>query len=80
VDADGANVPAVLDALAEEYRALYRERFGARLRVCSYLRRAAFAPGALVELGVAALGLSATFRRALARATRGGESVARRAG
>jgi flavin-dependent dehydrogenase len=62
----------VFDALAAEYRALYRERFGARLRVCSYLRRAAFAPGVLTELGVAALGASERVRRTLARATRGG--------
>jgi flavin-dependent dehydrogenase len=62
---------AAFDALAGEYRALYRERFGARLRVCSYLRRAAFAPQPLVELGVAALGASAGLRRVLARATRG---------
>ncbi|MFL6230920.1 MAG: NAD(P)/FAD-dependent oxidoreductase [Pyrinomonadaceae bacterium] len=62
-------------ALASEYRSLYRERFGARLRVCSYLRRAAFAPGVLVELGVAALGASASFRRGLARATRGRRGV-----
>ncbi|MCA1628801.1 MAG: NAD(P)/FAD-dependent oxidoreductase [Acidobacteria bacterium] len=60
-----------LDALAGEYRALYRERFGRRLRVCSYLRRAAFAPQPLVGLGVAALGASAGLRCALARATRG---------
>jgi flavin-dependent dehydrogenase len=60
-----------LDALAREYRSLYRERFGARLRVCSYLRRAAFAPQPLVGLGVAALGASAGLRLALARATRG---------
>jgi flavin-dependent dehydrogenase len=60
-----------LDALAGEYRSRYRERFGARLRVCSYLRRAAFAPQPLVELGVAALGASTAMRRTLARATRG---------
>jgi flavin-dependent dehydrogenase len=60
----------VFDALAAQYRSLYRERFGARLRVCSYLRRAAFAPRALTELGVAALGASAALRRRLARATR----------
>lgn len=60
-----------LDALAGEYRTLYREHFGARLRVCSYLRRAAFAPQPLVGLGVAALGASAGLRCALARATRG---------
>jgi flavin-dependent dehydrogenase len=64
------------DALAGEYRRLYRERFGARLRVCSYLRRAAFAPRALVELGIGALGASAHVRRALARATRGGSAGA----
>jgi flavin-dependent dehydrogenase len=61
-----------LDTLAGEYRSLYRERFGARLRVCSYLRRAAFAPRALTELGVLALGASEKVRRAVARATRGG--------
>jgi flavin-dependent dehydrogenase len=71
---------SALDALAAEYRTLYRERFGARLRVCSHLRRAAFAPGVLVELGVAALGASARLRRRLARATRGGEPFVRRAG
>lgn len=65
------------DALAAEYRALYRERFGARLRVCSYLRRAAFAPGALVELGIAALGASEGVRRKLVRATRGVSAQAR---
>lgn len=65
------------DALAREYRDLYRGRFGARLRVCSYLRRAAFAPRSLVELGVAALGASALARRTLARATRGGAKAAR---
>jgi flavin-dependent dehydrogenase len=68
------------DALAREYRDLYRARFGARLRVCSYLRRAAFAPRSLVELGVAALGASAHARRALARATRGDSKASRVAG
>jgi flavin-dependent dehydrogenase len=68
------------DALACEYRDLYRERFGARLRVCSYVRRAAFAPRTLVELGVAALGASAYARRTLALATRGGSKASRVAG
>lgn len=78
---DATDSLAALDALAAEYRMLYRERFASRLRVCSYLRRAAFAPAALVELGVLTLGASATLRRRLARATRGGgEPVARRAG
>jgi hypothetical protein len=60
----------VFDALAREYRDQYRTRFGARLRVCSYLRRAAFAPRGLTELGVAALGASERVRRVVARATR----------
>ena len=56
--------------LAEDYRARYRERFAARLRVCSWLRRAAFAPRLATEAGIAALGASEHVRRALARATR----------
>ena len=56
--------------LAADYRALYRERFAARLRVCSWLRRAAFAPELATEAGIAALATSERLRRALARATR----------
>ncbi|HEX9918198.1 MAG TPA: hypothetical protein VGA87_03470, partial [Pyrinomonadaceae bacterium] len=56
--------------LATDYRARYRERFAPRLRVCSWLRRAAFAPGLATEAGIAALGASERVRRALARATR----------
>jgi len=56
--------------LATEYRALYRARFAARLRVCSWLRRAAFAPGLATEAAIAALGASERVRRVLARATR----------
>ncbi|HJR07608.1 MAG TPA: NAD(P)/FAD-dependent oxidoreductase [Pyrinomonadaceae bacterium] len=56
--------------LAEDYRARYRERFAARLRVCSWLRRAAFAPELATEAGIVALGASERVRRALARATR----------
>lgn len=56
--------------LAEDYRARYRERFGTRLRVCSWLRRAAFAPGLATEAGIVALGASERMRRVLARATR----------
>jgi flavin-dependent dehydrogenase len=56
--------------LATDYRARYRARFAARLRVCSWLRRAAFAPGLATEAGIAALGASERVRRALARATR----------
>lgn len=61
---------ALWDGLASDYRALYDERFGGRLRVCSWLRRAAFAPPALIEAAVVALGASEGARRALARATR----------
>ncbi|MGH9943776.1 MAG: NAD(P)/FAD-dependent oxidoreductase [Pyrinomonadaceae bacterium] len=57
--------------LAARYRAGYRARFDSRLRVCSLLRRAAFAPRLLTEAATLALGASATLRRALARATRG---------
>lgn len=62
------------DTLAREYRAAYDERFGARLRLCGMLRRAAFAPTAFAELAVMALGASARLRRTLARATRSGSS------
>jgi flavin-dependent dehydrogenase len=66
--------PDALDSLAREYRAAYDERFGARLRLCRTLRRAAFAPRAFAEFAVIALGASARLRRQLARATRGGAS------
>ncbi|MDQ1591085.1 MAG: hypothetical protein QOG71_1712 [Pyrinomonadaceae bacterium] len=56
--------------LAEEYRARYRERFASRLRVCSWLRRAAFAPRLATEAGIFALGASERVRRVVARATR----------
>jgi len=68
------------DSLAREYRAAYDERFGARLRLCGMLRRAAFAPSAFAEFAVLALGASARFRRGLARATRSGSSKAGSAG
>jgi flavin-dependent dehydrogenase len=67
-------------ALAAEYGASYGARFGGRLRVCSWLRRAAFAPPALAEACVVALGASARVRRALARATRGSAGESLRAG
>lgn len=68
------------DSLAREYRAAYDERFGARLRLCGMLRRAAFAPRAFAEFAVIALGASARLRRTLARATRSGSSKAGSAG
>ena len=57
-------------ALARDYRAAYVARFGARLRFCSLLRRAAFAPGVVLESAVGAAGASARLTRAMARATR----------
>ncbi len=57
-------------ALAADYRARYRARFDARLRVCSLLRRAAFAPPVVIATAALALNTSAGLRRALARATR----------
>jgi menaquinone-9 beta-reductase len=61
---------ATFDSLARDYRAAYAERFHARLRLCSALRRAAFAPPHLAEVAVVALGASERLRRGLARATR----------
>ncbi len=58
------------NALAAVYRARYRARFAARLRVCALLRRAAFAPRPVMAAAVVALGASARVRRTLARATR----------
>jgi flavin-dependent dehydrogenase len=58
------------DSLARDYRDAYTERFHARLRLCSALRRAAFAPPQLAEMAVLALNTSARVRRRLARATR----------
>ena len=59
------------DALAHEYSALYNTRFGARLRVCSLLRRAAFVPG-LAGAAIRIFGTSERLRRRMARATREG--------
>jgi menaquinone-9 beta-reductase len=56
-------------ALKRDYRAQYSERFGARLRVCSVLRRAAFVPR-IAEAAIFALGASDGVRRRLARSTR----------
>jgi len=65
-------------SLADEYRARYEERFGARLRVCAWLRRAAFAPPMLSGAAASLLNASAGIRRVLARATRrGGDALAR---
>jgi flavin-dependent dehydrogenase len=60
---------AAFQTLADDYRALYKERFDARLRVCTALRRAAFVPR-LAEALIYLLGASDWARRRLARATR----------
>ncbi len=57
------------DDAASAYRALYNEVFGARLRVCALMRRAAFVPR-FAETLIFALGASAPARRYLARSTR----------
>jgi flavin-dependent dehydrogenase len=58
-------------ALAGDYRALYRQRFKSRLRVCALLRRAAFVPR-FADAAIRLFGSSERLRLALARATRGG--------
>jgi hypothetical protein len=57
------------DEAAADYRALYNRVFGARLRVCALMRRAAFVPR-FAETLIFALGASARARRYLARSTR----------
>jgi flavin-dependent dehydrogenase len=57
------------DMPAAAYRALYQKTFGARLRVCALMRRAAFVPR-LAETLIFALGASMCARRSLARSTR----------
>jgi flavin-dependent dehydrogenase len=54
---------------AADYRELYQKTFGARLRVCAWMRRAAFVPR-LAETLIFALGASVPARRYLARSTR----------
>ena len=61
---------AALDDLSHDYRAHYEARFGARLRLCGWLRRVAFAPAPFVETVAFALGTSIKLRRQLARSTR----------
>jgi menaquinone-9 beta-reductase len=56
-------------AAARVYAARHTEKFSRRLKVCSLLRRAAFAPGAAGYL-IMALSLSASARALVARSTR----------
>jgi flavin-dependent dehydrogenase len=57
------------ERLRDDYRALYTEKFGQRLRVCALLRSAAFIPY-LAEAAILTFGASKRMRRHLARATR----------
>jgi len=57
--------------LGREYRALYQQKFDARLRLCSLMRRAAFVPG-LAGLAIRFFGASDLLCRSVTRATRSG--------
>jgi 2-polyprenyl-6-methoxyphenol hydroxylase-like FAD-dependent oxidoreductase len=56
-------------ALATEYTNEYVKKFDSRLRLCAWLRRAAFSPR-LAGLGIALCGASKQFPNWIARATR----------
>lgn len=58
------------DELAREYTTSHALKFDARLRLCAWLRRAAFAPGVLIEATARALNVSESWRKKIARATR----------
>jgi len=57
------------EQIAENYRILYRNKFQRRLRVCAFMRQAAFVPG-FAGFAISALRLSGSARMILARATR----------
>jgi len=57
------------DALRSDYTAEYLRKFDSRLRICGWLRRAAFRPR-LAGLGIAICGASDQFRSRIVRATR----------
>ena len=57
------------DALRSDYTDSYIRKFDSRLRICGWLRRAAFRPR-LAGLGIALCGASDRFRSRIARATR----------
>lgn len=62
---------ASFSALADDYQARYQAQFKSRLRVCAWLRRAAFVPR-FAEAAIGLFSMSERSRRALARATRKG--------
>lgn len=57
------------ESIAAEYTAEYIRKFDSRLRICGWLRRAAFNPR-LAGLGIAICGASKQFTSRIARATR----------
>ena len=61
--------PQILPQLSEEYRVAYERQFNSRLRLCSLIRRAAFAPG-IADVAIRLFGASDSLRRRVARATR----------
>ena len=68
----GLNRGEAFASLAKSYRERYQRQFGARLRVCSMLRRAAFVP-AIAEGAIRLFGASDRLRHFVARATRSSE-------
>jgi menaquinone-9 beta-reductase len=65
-----------LELIAAEYTSEYLRKFDSRLRICGWLRRAAFNPR-LAGLGIAICGASKHFRSRIARATRSTHSPLR---
>ncbi|HEX8638309.1 MAG TPA: hypothetical protein VF692_09620, partial [Pyrinomonadaceae bacterium] len=57
------------EQIAESYRIAHRDKFQKRLRVCAFLRRAAFVPS-FARFAVGALSRSRAARMFLARSTR----------
>jgi flavin-dependent dehydrogenase len=61
--------PQMLRQLSQEYRVAYERQFNSRLRLCSLIRRAAFAPG-VADFAIRLFGASDGLRKRVARATR----------
>lgn len=57
------------EQIAEKYKVFYRQKFQNRLRICSFMRRAAFSPF-LTKTAISALNYSGLLREFLARSTR----------
>ncbi|HEX5705100.1 MAG TPA: NAD(P)/FAD-dependent oxidoreductase [Pyrinomonadaceae bacterium] len=56
-------------SLSDQYCAAYGRQFNSRLRLCSLIRRAAFAPG-VADFAIRLFGASDSLRKRVARATR----------